>query len=248
MGKFEKFMTQKIQTNDLKQITATTGDNVVLETANVNWQITDVACAAKMAAETMRPDGTNVHGEDITKIREDVLKQCTASLSSFVGSLRYSDSTHVSTALHADQSQAKAPVAFAHGQPSASGMAGAASLFDSGKLKNAVAHANNVCQRYGVEIISINIISAFPVDKDLNEALAKGATAAAEAEQAETAAQGQAKALLIAEKAKAEAARIAAQADADADRIRAEGQTDAARKLEQSNVAVELARIAKTGE
>merc|ERR1711967_172675 len=83
---------------------------------------------------------------------------------------------------------------------------------------------------------------------DLNEALAKGATAAAEAEQAETAAQGNAKALLIAEKAKAEAARIAAQADADADRIRAEGQMDAARKLEQSNVAVELARIAKTGE
>merc|ERR1711998_367473 len=168
--KFEKFMTQKIQTNDLKQITATTGDNVVLETsANINWVITDVACAAKMAAETMRPDGTNVQGEDITKIREDVLKQCTASLSSFIGSLRYSDSTHVSTALHADQSHAKVPVAVAHGQPSASGMAGAASLFDSGKLKNAVAHANNVCQRYGVEIISINIISAFPVDKDLNE-------------------------------------------------------------------------------
>merc|ERR1712139_749148 len=96
--------------------------------------------------------------------------------------------------------------------------------------------------------ISINIISAFPVDKELNEALAKGATAAAEAEQAETAAQGNAKALLIAEKAKAEAARIAAQADADADRIRADGQTDAARKLEQSSVAVELARIGKTGE
>merc|ERR1712188_206223 len=109
---------------------------------------------------------------------------------------------------HADQSHSKAPVASAHGQPSASGMAGAASLFDSGKLKNAVAHANNVCQRYGVEIISINIISAFPVDKDLNEALAKGATAAAEAEQAETAAQGNTKALLIAEKAKAEAERI----------------------------------------
>merc|ERR1719506_3361082 len=121
--KFEKFMTQKIQTNDLKQITATTGDNVVLETtANINWMITDVACAAKMAAETMRPDGKNVQGEDITKIREDVLKQCTASLSSFVGSLRYSDSMHVSTALHADQSNKKSS---AHGQPSASGMAGA---------------------------------------------------------------------------------------------------------------------------
>merc|ERR1712072_1629070 len=95
--KFEKFMTMKIQTNDLKEIRATTGDNVLLETqANVNWCVKDVALAARMAAETMKHDGANVMGEDISKLREDVLKQCTASLSAFVGSIRYSDTVHVS--------------------------------------------------------------------------------------------------------------------------------------------------------
>ena len=48
------FISQKIQTNDLERVEATTGDNVVLSTtATVNWLIADVALAARMAAETM---------------------------------------------------------------------------------------------------------------------------------------------------------------------------------------------------
>jgi regulator of protease activity HflC (stomatin/prohibitin superfamily) len=250
--KFEKFMTMKIQTNDLKEIRATTGDNVLLETtANVNWRIADVALAAKMAAETMRHDGKNIAGEDITKLREDVLKQCTASLSAFVGSIRYSDSVHVSTATAAPEtSSMQRHSAMSLGQPGAGGqgMAGAATLFDKGKLRSAVTHANDVCSRYGVEVITINIISAFPNDRKLVEALAAGAVAAAEAEQAETAAEGAAKALMIKTKAEADAKRICAEADADSERIRADGSKDAGDKLEKSNVAVELARIQKSGE
>merc|ERR1719171_2875967 len=91
-------------------------------------------------------------------------------------------------------------------QPGAGGqgMAGAGMLFDKGKLRSAVGHANDVCSRYGVEIISINIISAFPKDTKLVEALAAGAVAAAEAEQAETSAQGQSKALMIKVQAEAD--------------------------------------------
>merc|ERR1740130_1846349 len=52
--KFEKFMTQKLQTNDVGPITVTTGDNVPFETkATVNWRIENVQLAAKMAANTM---------------------------------------------------------------------------------------------------------------------------------------------------------------------------------------------------
>merc|ERR1719198_953120 len=109
-------------------------------------------------------------------------------------------------------------------------------------------HANEVCSRYGVEIININIISAFPKDSKLVEALAAGAVAAAQAEQSETAAQGQSKALMIKTQAEADASRIQAEADADAERIRAAGSRDAARQLEASTIAVELARIQKTGE
>merc|ERR1712224_366362 len=72
--------------------------------------------------------------------------------------------------------------------------------------------------------------------------------AAAEAEQAETAAEGAAKALMIRTKAEADARRIAAEAEADSDRIRAEGSKDAGDKLQESVIAVELARIQKTGE
>lgn len=241
--KFEKFMTQKIQSNDLSRIQATTGDNVVLETdANVNWWIYDVALAARMAAETMRPDGRNIQGEDITKIREDVLKQAQASLSAFIGSLRYSDTVHVSHGVQ-DASDSKLTL----GQPAATGMGGAGQLFDGKKLKSAVHHANDLCKKYGVEILTINVISAFPTDRDLNEALAKGATASAEAEMAETSASGNAKALMIRAQAEAEAQRIRAQAAADAERIRAQGSMDAANKLETSAVAVDFARMQTIG-
>ena len=56
-------------------------------------------------------------------------------------------------------------------------------LFDPEKLSNAIDHANQITQNYGVTVMSINIISAVPRDKDLLRSLAKGAVAAAEAQQ-----------------------------------------------------------------
>merc|ERR1711998_6815 len=82
-----------------------------------------------------------------------------------------------------------------------------------------------------------NIIAANPGDKALQVALAKGAVASAEAEQAETVARGEAK-----------AAQIRAEGDATAEKIRAEGARSAADLLAESDVAVQLAPIAKTGE
>merc|ERR1712151_824649 len=128
------------------------------------------------------------------------------------------------------------------------GMGGMENLYDAAKLHNAVEHANSICNRYGVTIISINIISAVPLDKRLQEALAKGAVAAAEAEQAEVAATGNAKALLIKTQSEADAQLVSANADAEASRIRAAGDTDAAKKLETSDIAVELARISSIGD
>ena len=90
-------------------------------------------------------------------------------------------------------------------------MGGAGFLFDPAKLQAAVGHANVVCEQYGVQIISINVISAFPVDGKLMNALAAGAVAAAEAEQAEMCAKGRSKAMMIDAKAEAEAQRVRAQ-------------------------------------
>merc|ERR1712167_97761 len=100
--KFEKFMTQKIQTNDLQRIEATSADNVMMHTdATVVWRITKVDDAARWSAETMRTDGTDsslAAQSDIAKLRNDVLKQATASLAAFIGEIRYSDSFHISAA------------------------------------------------------------------------------------------------------------------------------------------------------
>jgi hypothetical protein len=56
-------------------------------------------------------------------------------------------------------------------------------LFDPEKLSNAIDHANQITLSYGVTVMSINIISAIPKDLDLMRSLAKGAVAAAEAQQ-----------------------------------------------------------------
>merc|ERR1711939_1271455 len=153
-----------------------------------------------------------------------VLKQATASLAAFIGDIRYSDSFHVSAA--GPSTVTAMPVA-----------QGGSAIFDGTRMASAVDAANAVTQTYGVTILSINIISAIPADHDLQQALAKGAVASAEAEQAETVARGEAKAV-----------RIRAEGDAQADMIRADGARSAADKLAESKVAVDIAMIKQTGE
>ena len=60
-------------------------------TSTVNWRITNVEVAATMAAETMARSGVDgaVSG-DISKLRNDVLKQAIASLAAFIGTVNYS--------------------------------------------------------------------------------------------------------------------------------------------------------------
>jgi len=237
--KFEKFMTEKIQTDDLQRIEATSADNVMMHTdATVVWRITDVIKAAKLSAETMRSDGNEVMSalqSDIKKLRNDVLKQATASLASFIGGIRYSASFHISSAAtQANQVTTGLPLEPAKHESSEGG---GNHIFDSDRMAGAVELANRITQTYGVSILSINIISATPADKNLQLALAQGAVAAAEAEQAEITARGQAK-----------AARIAAEGAGDAERLRAEGARAAADLLEASSLANQLSIIQRTGE
>merc|ERR1712054_643286 len=228
--KYEKMMTQKIQTNDLQRIEATSADNVMMHTeATVVWRVTNVDNAAKFSAETMNGDGKDSKPgqSDINKLRNDVLKQATASLAAFIGEIRYSDSFHISAA----GSSATTAI------PVQSDNATYSPIFDFARIASAVEAANTITQTYGVTILSINIISAVPADKSLQQALAKGAVASADAERAETVAHGDAKAV-----------RIRAEADAEAERIRAEGARCAAELLVTNDVAVELAKISKVGE
>merc|ERR1712151_113238 len=256
--RFEKFLTLKIQTDDLEKIKATSADNItMMVTSTVTWRIVDAMLAATMAAETMNVSGGKV-GSDITKLRQDVLKQAIASLASFMGGVNYSDSFHMAA-------QAQVPkVSNPHDSRSAMGPYEPEAeekhkgmdnpLYDAARMSSSVEHANATTLTYGVEILSINILSAVPVDNQLTQALACGAVASAQALQAETAARGNAKAMRIDAEAAAEKARIEAEGVAQADVIRAKAQGESARLVAEGNkkaadllatsqVAVDLAKM-----
>jgi regulator of protease activity HflC (stomatin/prohibitin superfamily) len=267
--KFEKLISLKIQTNDLEKIRATSADNIeMMITSTVNWRIVDVEVAARMAAETMASSGrAGEVSADITKLRQDVLKQAIASLAGFVGGVNYSNTFHMS----ASNQDKKLTVPMSGG--SGGGNIPEAKLLDIGddndahdaefldnplydptKMVSAIDHANRVTRNYGVEVMSINIISATPVDQLLTRALASGAVASAEALQAETQARGKARAIAI--EAEAESGRskiealgiaesdvIKAKGSAEAERLKADGSKQAAELLGTSEVAVELAKM-----
>merc|ERR1711998_154287 len=166
--KFEKFMTEKIQTDDLQRIEATSADNVMMHTdATVVWRVTNVKAAAKMSAETMRRDGEDIKGaadSDIRKLRRDVLMQATASLAAFIGEIRYSDSFHISAAANTIGAGKVGELAPA---PVPVELVGYSPIFDASRMMTAVETANKMTGKYGVTILSINIIAANPADTGL---------------------------------------------------------------------------------
>merc|ERR1719247_1436202 len=67
----------------------------MMVTSTVTWRVVNPTLAATMAAETMAVAGPDKVSSDITKLRQDVLKQAIASLASFIGGVNYSDSFHL---------------------------------------------------------------------------------------------------------------------------------------------------------
>ncbi|CAJ1446507.1 unnamed protein product, partial [Effrenium voratum] len=188
--------------------------------------------------------GVTLTGEfDISKLRQDVLRQVTASLAAFIGSVSYSAHGHEAMMARSEQEKKReAGVAIDKTENE-----GRRALFDPERLAGSAEHANSICQQYGVKILSINLISASPSDRGLLDALSQGAVATVAAEQTETAARGEAQALLLKAKAEAEAARIRAEGDARAEELRAEGSLKAAQRLQDSEVAVALAKLKTAG-
>jgi len=251
--KFEKFVSTKIQTNNLQRNEAASADNVImLVDATVLWRVADVETAVRQSAETMSADGTAHPGDDIQKLRNDVLKQAEASLAMFIGTINFSDTFAAAASVqrrhHVPIAESKEVPVGVDGPPAANEAdAELFNLYHNDQLSNAVGHANEVTRTYGVEIIAINIISAVPKDAALQESLAAGAVAAAEAQMMETTARGRALATEIDANAEAAQKLIVARADGEADVVRAQGSKQAADLLNTNDVAVQLALIEKTG-
>merc|ERR1719478_587007 len=194
-----------------------TGDNVLMHVdATVCWQIDDV----KLWAETMHQGDGRGHGHGaqqnqsvhtIQKLRADVLKQAEASLSALIGKVNFSDTFAAATIVQTGV--APVPVVVGTSSNEDGNTRGPIApparnehenlLFNDDKLHDAVSHANEMTKRYGVGVLSINIISARPRSEDLMQSLAKGAVAAAEAQQLEITARGRAKAAIIMSKGEA---------------------------------------------
>ena len=186
-----------------------------------------------------------------------MLKQAIASLAGFIGGVNYSNTFAMSAAAQGRRPTAAAPGNGGGGCGGGSGIGARAvenPLYDPAKMMGAVGHANRVTRTYGVEVMSINIISASPTDAQLTKSLAAGAVASSEALQAETAARGRARAAAIEAEAEASRVRIAAEGgaaaavieatgNAESERLRADGARKAAGLLARSNVAVELAKM-----
>ena len=149
-------------------------------TSTMNWKITDVITAATNAAETMASSG--IAGDvsaDITKLRMDVRKQAIASLAGFIGGVNYSETFHMSADNQRKNAMSPAvpPLASVDGidqaeakvdysVPSATAIDNP--MFDAKKMYSAVEHANAVTRTYGVEVLSINIISASPYRREFD--------------------------------------------------------------------------------
>jgi len=177
-------------------------------------------------------------------------------MASFVGSVNYSGSFHVSAAHNSDraakaQAEARASAAAKvekvevlqpskledplKEEPSAPEAHAVDDLwlenplYNYRKMNSAMAHANTITATYGIEIISINIISAVPSDSALTKSLASGAVAAAESLVAETAARGGAAALMIAAEAERDAALLRAEGAKQSEIRKAEGEAEGIR-------------------
>merc|ERR1712176_15342 len=267
--KFQKYISQKIQSSNLKRIEATSADNVLMAVdATVIWRITDVESAALNAGETLAKDGSDTAQGDIgsiAKLTNDVLKQAEASLAAFIGAVNYSDTFNVAAAVQkGDVVVPTVSGQIVAGTASATAAAAAAAppppepekgpsfpssspLFDLGRMQTCLDHASAVTQTYGVTILSINVVAAVPADKQLMTSLAQGAVAAAEAQKFEIVAAGKAAAAKTEARGVAEAEILKARGDAEAERLRAEGHKAAADLLSRSEVAVKLAAIDRTG-
>mmetsp|Transcript_180 Transcript_180/g.261 ORF Transcript_180/g.261 Transcript_180/m.261 type:complete len:569 (-) Transcript_180:1141-2847(-) len=267
--RFERFMNMKLQSDELRKVTAATADNLLISLdAVTTWKVCSAQEAALMITETVfRSDisidetGTEEDVGSVAKLRRHVIKQVISGLAKFVGSIHYSDYfLYIRSLLNPNENNIEeddndSEVDRVISNP----------FFDDSGMEEAVLTANKITKKFGVEVIGISIISATPINQNITSSLALGAVSSAEALQIEAKAKGAAKAAKIEAESEAVAKKITAESEADAalirakaeaeaeilrsdgsktaEILRAEGSKQAALLLESSQVAVALETI-----
>jgi regulator of protease activity HflC (stomatin/prohibitin superfamily) len=226
--KFERFINMKVQSEDLREINVASADNILMNIdATIVWKIVDAEKAAIMVTETIfRSDislGTVTDDEgSVSKLRRDILKQAVAAIARFVSGINYAEYFNAVSSImrigdydedendtdneNATQTSNKKGV-YESGEQNIENP-----MFDYDRLGMALKDANQISAEFGVEIVSVSIISANPANKTLMNALSTSAVASAEALQAETHARGMARSLHIETRAAAAAKEIESEA------------------------------------
>jgi regulator of protease activity HflC (stomatin/prohibitin superfamily) len=218
--KFEMFINMKVQSEDLRSVNVASADNILMNLdATMVWKIVDAEKAAIMVTETIfRSDVslgtmTDDEGGGLSKLRRDILKQTVAAIARFVSAINYADYFNaVSSVMRLDEDD--------HDNEHSNRMVYDSEkqnidnpMFDYGKLVMAVKDANKITFEFGVEIMSVSIISANPANATLMNSLSTSAVASAEALQAETHARGMAKSMDIEARAAAATKKIESESD-----------------------------------
>jgi len=253
--KFQKFVSKKINSDNLPKITATSADNVVIDVeATIVWRVTDVETAGINACATISTGGSDevLRVDDVARLRSVVLKQSEASLAAYIGSVDYSSRFALAAAVQSAKSRRQNKVKASDERPEDGAddeeAVASESLFTPDTLAATVAHANAPCSTYGVTLLSINVVSAVPSSELLQSALSQGAVAAAEAQKFETVARGKASAAKIEAQGAKDAEIARAKGDAESEQIRAEGSRKAADLLQGSSTAIRFQMVEKTGQ
>lgn len=252
------WLSCKMQTNKFGPLVMTTGDNINLNiVANVNWFVKDSKVASGKNVDT------SAGRDPLAFIREDVILQCTSALASLVGAVQYGSrgTQGLQKATRDGPSEDQREPEDGRCGTDFEPKTGRQALWDPQRLSIAVEDANAITLQYGVEVLTINLISASPADHKLVEIMSRGAVAAVAAEETMKEARAKAQsalvtaeaeavsakatadAMIIKSKSEAEAKQIAAEADAMSERLRAQGAKDAGQLMSESEVAVQMAKL-----
>lgn len=190
--KFQKLIPLKQENMELGIVRACTRDYIHMEvSATCTWRIVDERLTCLYGVRTMNPDGSYVVGDDINKIREDVKKQCIASLVNAIGNSNY---------ISRDWDNA------ARGD----------TWLNEKRINVAIKHANKVTEKYGVLISAIGILNQKVGSRMLEDIFGQFALIATESKMLLSAAQGEASAINIRARADAQAQVIEAKGHLDA--------------------------------
>jgi len=246
---FRGWISLKMQTNRLESFVVTSTDNIALNVnGNVNWRILDPNVAARRNIDPSL-------GDPLMMIRRDVNENVKSALVELISQIYYGAQDKGQDA--GDEFEEEAPSIKESRQ----------AMYDPETTQEVVGKVNEIVSQWGVQVVSVNVVSAQPEDRELAREMSRGAVASVLATEQRKDVRAEEKANLIASEAEvfvaaeqakvesieatidSEIATIAAQGDKDRQEVQArsllvatQAQADAVKILAEADAEAEKTR------